>query len=131
MDEKTRTIGLTVQTKGTEEWLEAFRHISSVTQFHAERGRYVSVYTSSAEDSPDWQTENLRDEFVEKLTHDENTLFKVRSALIKAIDDAVEHATARLPRSRILEKGEARDQLITDMIAEMQNAGIFFRERAQ
>lgn len=55
---------------------------------------------------------------MENVTHDENTLFKVRDALLRVV---------RAEFSQRPEREES--QIITDMISEMLNEGILFRER--
>lgn len=96
-----RLISLTVGTFGAEDYASAFMDIGELAGALGSQHDYVSVSAQVVnDDEPEPEHERLH--------HDENTLNKVRKAL--------------------MEHGLSSD-LMTSAITDMQNAGILFRER--
>lgn len=99
-----RIISLTVGTKEAEEWFRTFQEISELAANLGASHHYVSVSSSVCAETFETEMEVGNDD----LYYDENTLMKVREALGKFLKD---------------------DHQIKDVINEMRNAGILFRER--
>lgn len=114
----SRNIGFNVETRHTNEWFQTFNDVTALARRLSEGGQYVSVWASAsdAEVDTDTQETTLPGEYF-----DENTLFKVHTALQKIIDiDAASDFYSG-----------AKHKLVTDLINEMRNAGILFRERVK
>lgn len=105
-----RIISLTVGTVGAEDWFKTFQQISEIATAldKADDFNYVSVSSSVVEDNPQPEGDP------EGLYHDDETLTKVRRALVRVLE---------------LRRNNVPDQLITDLITEMSSEGILFRER--
>jgi hypothetical protein len=103
-----RIISLYVGTDDDEGWRQIFQDFSELAHSIGERYHYVGVSSTFAgvdDSEPECDPQGLY--------YDENTIVKVR----EAIKEAVETRVATAPES-----------LITDIITEIQNAGILFRE---
>lgn len=99
-----RLITLGVGTSGTEEWMSTFQDISELARNLGEAHSYVNVTSTFVEEDDDEDYEQ------ERLYHDEDTLLKV----VTQINRAVPFLTTKE---------------VTDIVNEIQNAGILFRER--
>ena len=104
-----RMTSLTVYTLEAEEGLDVIKILNDIGAEMALNHQSVTVSTHKMGDRLDG------DDDPDELYHDENTLMKVREALGHV-----------LVRRR---EGWTMDELVTDLIGEMQNAGILFRER--
>lgn len=103
-----RLVLLGVGTEGAEDYFSTFQDISELARNLGETHDYVDVTVSViGEDSSDEANCDR-----EHLYYDENTLSKVRAALMDAAGPY----------------GHG-DQYVDDMLYAMQNAGILFRER--
>ena len=96
-----RLVSLSVGTCGAEDYQNTFLDVSELAKGLAPTHTYISV---SAQKLGDSDTEDR-----EELRHDENTLNKVREAIVGS-GFTVKTAT--------------------ELISAIQNAGILFRERA-
>jgi hypothetical protein len=100
----TRLVSLSVGVGGDEDFARTFQDLSELGRNLGVTHEYVSVSASTMH-------EDLHEEAAgEDLYFDENTLFKVRQALISAIVGLTE-------------------ENVNDAINAMQNVGIVFRER--
>jgi hypothetical protein len=106
----TRNIGFNVATKTTEEWLRTFRHVSALACDFGARDQYVSIWSSATDDEVD------AGDVGEVTTYDDHTLRKVREAITKAASPYGIDSAA---------------PIIDDILNELQNAGILFRERVK
>lgn len=105
-----RLLSLSVGTDGSEDYVRTFQDLSELAKNLGESHKYVNVSTCVVDE--------VTEDEDEELFHDENTLFKVRAAIEKGI------------RAPLAEGGpEVMDSLVTNVINEIQNAGILFRER--
>lgn len=95
-----RMISLTVGTQEAEEWIRTFQEISELATNLGVAHHYVSVSSSVLDEQSEEPDENL--------VYDENTLQKVRT---------------------VLRQYGMTDELVTDVINEMLNIGLLFRER--
>lgn len=96
-----RLISLSVGTDGAEDYFRTFQDISELARNLGAVHDYVTVSASAVVGGSD-------DEPDEDLFYDENTLVKVREAIMR--------------------RG-IKDDLATLIITDLQNAGILFRER--
>lgn len=96
-----RLITLTIGTKGAEEWFATFQDISELARNLGDVHHHVSVSSIVPDQSED-------DAFTEELYHDDNTLNKVRDAIVG---------------------GGFTKETANDMINYVLNAGVLFRER--
>lgn len=104
-----RMISLSIGTVGAEEWMQVFQDISELARGMG-TDRYVSVSSTPIDDIPEDPPETE-----DELYYDDQTLEKVRDALAEIL---IENHSAR-----------SMQDIITDCIGAMQNAGILFRER--
>jgi hypothetical protein len=105
-----RILSLTIITKESDE--EAYQAFGLLSDIAGELSMtHDSAWVSSTRCNPGEADEPQGDE----LFYDETTLLKVRAALVKA--------------AAPFGHGGEGDLLIDGLINEMQNAGIFFRER--
>lgn len=105
-----RLISLTVGTKGAEEWFRAFQDLSELANNLGNVHHYVSVSSSAlGDEEPDPVSDDLY--------HDENTLRKVHETLVIVLSRS--GAGTHM----------AGEDIATNIIGELQNAGILFRER--
>lgn len=102
----TRVVSLTIGTREDDEWKHVFEMLSQIGAEAGATHHYASV-TSVDTDANDVDPD--------ELTHDENTLAKVRIALHNTL-------WGKLPAAGF-------DDLITDIVNDLQNMGLFFRER--
>lgn len=100
-----RLINLGVATEGSEDYFRTFQDISELARNLGESHSYVSVSASVVGEEDD--VEDVSSE-AERLHHDENTLRKVYDAIMK---NGLSRKTAE------------------DVVNNLQNAGILFRER--
>lgn len=105
MEKITHLISLSIGTVGADDHARTFQEMSELSANLAPSHPYVSLSSNLADDNdvPD-----------EDIFYDEQTLFKVRDAVEKAIT---------------VHFGLGNPKVTTDVIIEMQNAGILFRER--
>lgn len=108
-NEISRLVSLSVGTETAEEYVHVFQDISELARNLMVSYKYVTV-SANIIDTEDDKPEGDPD----GLYYDDKTLDKVRRALWAVLANKSEG----LPAS-----------VITDMITEMQNEGIFFRER--
>jgi hypothetical protein len=112
----TRNIGLNISTANEAEWKRTYRTVSGVAQHFGEHGQYVSVWSSATDEEVDSGVVG------EDTFYDENTLPKVMAAVEKAV----------LNSPAVYKDGpEALSGFVNDILTEIQNAGILFRERAK
>lgn len=104
-----RMITLTVGTRDETEWKHSFDLISQVGAELAMTHHYASVTT--------FDPNEIDDNESDELDHDENTLMKVRDALVRELV-----ASGAVPPPLI-------ERIVTDCISGMQKAGVYFRER--
>jgi len=99
-----RMISLGVGTDGDEDYFSTFQDISELARNLGATHNYVNVTASvvGSDESPDEHDE---------LYHDEQTMFTVRRAIAIAL------------------KSDVNDANVLDVINELHNAGILFRER--
>lgn len=105
-----RLISLTVGTKEAEEWFRTFQEISELGANLGASHHYVSVSSTDLGSDKEPDEDDL-----EQTYHDDNTMRKVRVAVGRAV----------------LVHTDANADLVTDIINEIQNAGILFRERVK
>jgi hypothetical protein len=105
-----RIISLSVGTTAAEDWFKTFQQISEIATAldKSEDFTYISVSSTVA------GTDDGSEGDPDGLYYDDKTLDKVRRALWVVLANKSEGIPA---------------SVITDMITEMQNEGIFFRER--
>lgn len=107
-----RLISLGVGTSGDDDFNQTYQDFSELARSLGVSHDYVSMTAQTVGDD-----EESDDDASEELYHDENTLSKVRSAMMSVL---ISHYGS----SPI-----ANNAVITDLINEMQTAGILFRER--
>lgn len=103
----THLISLSVGTKDAEVWHQTYQELSELAANLGAVHDYVTVSSALVGGDDDVETED-------ELYHDEETLTKVHAAIGKAL---------------LANTDEAHPDWITDIITEIQNAGILFRER--
>lgn len=102
----TRMVSLSVGTESADDWAETFQDLSELGKNLGVTHSYVSVSSTEIDDSEEPEGEDLY--------YDDATLDKVR----RAIGSALVRGTRR-----------PDPVLVTNIIGELQNAGILFRER--
>jgi hypothetical protein len=115
MEELSHLVSLSVGTTGGENHAEVFEGVTNYSKLLAKTQDYVSVSSQlvgSGEDDDEVEDAGCAEEH---LRHDEDTLVKVREALVRGL-----MGTTDL---------DLIDQLVTNQINHLQNAGILFRER--
>ncbi len=100
----THLVSLAVGAKDAEDHARLFQDISELSRNLAEDHDYVSVTSTLVGEDDEEDVED------EDLYHDHNTLVKVREALQRGVTGLT-------------------DDMAMDLIGEIQNAGILFRER--
>lgn len=110
MEKVNRIISLSVGTSGAEDWFRTFQQVSEIATAldKAKDFTYISVSSTVADDDDEPECDP------QGLYHDDNTLMKVRSALVKVLD---------------LHQVEPSGNLVTNLIIQMQHEGILFREQ--
>lgn len=98
-----RIISLSIGTTDTEDYIRTFQDVSELACNMGDSHNYVNVtaYVVGAPNDDD-----------DEMDYDEETLYKVRKALIEAV----------APYGH-------GDRYVDDLIHAMQNAGIYFREK--
>ena len=106
-----RMISMSLITDGAESWMESFQKVSEIATDleKSESFKHISV-TATRMDVDDSAPEIDP----QGLYFDENTLTKVRRALKHVLEQRAQY----VPES-----------MITDLVIEMQNEGILFREQ--
>lgn len=105
----TRVVSLTIGTREDDEWKHVFEMLSQIGAELGVTHHYASVT------SVDTDANDVDDVDPDELTDDENTLAKVRIALHNTL-------WGKLPVAGF-------DDVIMDIVNDLQNMGIFFRER--
>lgn len=106
-----RLVSLSVGVEDPEDFARTFQDLSELARNLGVTHDYVSVSSSVVD-------ENLHEEPAgEDLYHDENTLVKVRVAAAQALF------------THFGSSPSINDEAVTDLINEITNAGILFRER--
>lgn len=100
-----RMITLSVGTCGAEQWMHSFQDLSELAVNLGESHDYVNVVSSVISDEREEDAE-------EYLRHDENTLLKVITAINAGVPDL-------------------SSEEVTNIVNQIQNAGILFRERVR
>lgn len=108
-----RIVSLSALASGAEQYTRLFMDLSELARNLTDDFQHVSV-TASRVDEDD--SEPLCDP--DGLYHDEQTLVKVREAIKRGLGERVWTARDVLTNA-----------IVTEIITEMQNAGILFREK--
>jgi hypothetical protein len=114
MDDKDflmdRLLSLSVGTDGSEDYIRTFQDLSELVKSLGESHDYVNVSACAVNE--------VDEDSAEELCYDENTLFKVRAAVEKAVRDSLGGNGPAII-----------DSVVANIINEIQNEGILFRER--
>lgn len=105
-----RLISLGVGTKGDEDFNQTYQDLSELCRSLAVSHDYTNLTAQSVGD-------DTEEDESEELYFDETTMFKVRAALMNVL---ISHYGSN---------PVANNTVVTDMMNEMQTAGILFRER--
>jgi hypothetical protein len=111
-----RMISLSAVTNGSEEYYRLFQDLSELANNLSAVHEYVTMNATwfSDDEGPQGDPDGLY--------FDEATMFKVRQAIMDAIAKEL-----RVP----VDSYQIMDKLAMDIITELQNAGILFRERTK
>lgn len=114
MKDSTHMITLSIGISSEIEWQQTWGQLNDTAKRYGRMNQYVMLSSTMIEQGEDEETPAEDELYV-----DEDTLFKVRDAIRKCVQRAI--------GPRMTQRN--KDELVNEIINELGNAGILFRER--